>query len=162
MGDSASQFEKPIVFKKGKVIFVEGEPSAFLYVIVSGEIMIFKEGKGPIIPISLLGEKEFIGELSMFSDDPRNASAIAIEDSELLMIKRTDIRKVIKTCPEWVNNILMLISDRLRNTSKLLKEHRIVDEFNPASKKEFSTQELNQFQKSIKEYRERRGLKLSE
>ena len=45
MGDSASQFEKPIVFKKGKVIFVEGEPSAFLYVIVSGEIMIFKEGK---------------------------------------------------------------------------------------------------------------------
>lgn len=152
----ASNFDKPIKYKKGHVIFAEGEASSFLYVVVKGEIIVFKEDKSRLIPISVVGEQDFIGELSMFSDEPRSATAIASVDTEVLMIKKTDIRKVMKLCPEWVTNIMITISDRLRHGINILQEHRISDD--NSSAQDISPAETKEYMNSIKEYKSRRGL----
>ncbi|MDC1175294.1 cyclic nucleotide-binding domain-containing protein [Bacteriovoracaceae bacterium] len=151
-------FAEPISFKKRKVIFAEGEKSAYLYIVVKGEVMIFKDENNRILPITVVGEKDFIGELSMFSDEKRSASAIASEDSQLMMIKKNDIRLVLKECPEWVTSIMNTISDRLRSTVDLLREHRITDDLN-TNTKNLTAEETNQFLSSLKDYKSRRGIK---
>lgn len=158
MNNSVDNFEKPLSFKRGQVIFAEGEPSTYLYIVAKGDVAIVKEGKGRLSPISTVGEKDFIGELSMFNDEPRSATAIALQDCELVVIKKSEIRKVLRSCPEWVSNIMVTISDRLRSTVDVLREHRIVDEIQ-SSKGTISENELIEFSKNVEDYRKRRGLK---
>jgi len=158
MNDTASNFDKPVKFKKGQVVFAQGEASSFLYLVVSGRVQILKDEKGKLLPISSIGPKDFIGELSMFSDEARSATAVAVEDSELMAIKKSDVRKVLRSCPDWVSNIMITISDRLRSTVDVLTEHRIIDDLNPDSGTSLSSNDLAEFQSSIKAYRGRRGL----
>ncbi len=151
-------FEEPIMFKKGQVLFAQGEASSYLYIVASGEVGIFLEEKEKLTLLNTVGAKDFIGELSMFSDDKRNATAIALSESKLLVIQKSDIRKILKMCPEWVTNIMLTLTDRLRNTVDVLREHRVVDEMSSAAKRTLSGSELTEFQKNVKEYRSRRGL----
>ncbi len=153
-----ASFDKPVDYKEGTVIFAEGEPSSFLYIVASGEIRIFKEDKDRLIPISVARSKDFIGELSIFSDEPRSVSAIATSETTVIMVKKSDIRKVIKECPDWVSNIMITLSDRLRGSIDMLREHRIVDDItDPGGDVDAKTEK--EFKKSIDEYRKRRGLK---
>jgi len=158
MNSTNSNFDEPITFKKGQVIFAQGEASSFLYIVVSGEVRIFKDDKNKLIPISVVGPKDFIGELSMFNDEPRSATAVATQETTLMIIKKTDIRKVLRSCPDWVSNIMITISDRLRSTVEVLREHRIVDDLHPGSTSMPNDQELATFQKNVAAYRSRRGL----
>lgn len=158
MSASASNFDKPVAFKKGQVIFAEGEASSYLYIVISGEVRIFKETKGKLMPITVVGPKDFIGELSMFNDEPRSATAIATKDSQLMLIKKSDIRKVLRSCPEWVSNIMITISDRLRSTVEVLREHKIVDDLGNGNNEPLSPQDLKEFQNGVASYRSRRGL----
>lgn len=153
-----ANFDKPVEYKEGTVIFAEGEPSSFLYIVASGEIRIFKDDKDRLVPISIARSKDFIGELSIFSDEPRSVSAIATAPTTVIMIKKSDIRKVIKECPDWVSNIMITLSDRLRGSIDMLREHRIVDDITDHGG-DIEPQEEKSFRKSIDEYRKRRGLK---
>ncbi|MBT3585122.1 MAG: cyclic nucleotide-binding domain-containing protein [Halobacteriovoraceae bacterium] len=154
---AASQFDKPIDFKKGTVIFAEGEDSNFLYLIKSGEVRIFKKNQEKLIPITVVRDQEFIGELSMFSDEKRSATAVATQDSTLVMVKKNDIRKVLKTCPEWVTNIMVTISDRLRNSVDMLREHKIVDDVIDMGN-ELTPKEEKDYLKKISDYMTRKGI----
>ena len=158
MSASASNFDKPVGFKKGQVIFAEGEASSYLYIVVSGEVRVFKENSGKLMPITIVGPKDFIGELSMFNDEPRSATAIATKDNtQLMIIKKSDIRKVLRACPEWVTNIMVTISDRLRSTVEVLREHRIVDDINTTND-QLGPEELKGLKENVEAYRSRRGL----
>jgi len=152
-----NNFDGPVLYKPGQVLFVEGEASHFLYIIKSGEVRIFKEEKNRLVPISVVKEKDFLGELSIFSNEPRSASAIATCNTEVIMVKKSDIKKVISQCPEWVTEIMKTISDRLRHSIEVLRDHRIVDDLN-LNEDQVSQQVLNTYLKSIKEYKSRRGI----
>jgi CRP/FNR family cyclic AMP-dependent transcriptional regulator len=159
MSDSqGSNFDDVITMKKGHVLFVEGEPSNFLYIVVSGEIRVVKENGKRLVPISIVRERDFIGELSMFSDEPRAACAIATQHSEVLMIKKSDIRKVIKSCPDWVNDIMQTLTDRLRGGIEILREHRIIDDIFEVGN-DLSAEDEKTLQNEIQKYRDRRGLR---
>lgn len=158
MNDSADNFDKPLPFKKGQVLFTEGEASTLLYIIVSGEVCLFKEDKGRLIPLTLAGPKEFVGELTMFTDEPRNAVAIASKNSQLMIIKKTEIKKVMKLCPDWVSDIMITLSDRLRSTGEVLREHQILGGIDEVSDGRLSAEDMALFQKNLKDYKSRRGI----
>lgn len=150
-------FRDIVKIKKGSVLFHEGEKSSYLYIIAKGKVLLVKEDANGIHSLAIIGEKNFIGELSMFNDEKRYASAISLEETEVYMIKKSDIRKVLKECPEWVTNIMVTLTDRLRDVDELMREHRVV------SSELESDFNLNNIQKkemkdALKEYRDRRGI----
>lgn len=156
--EKRGNFDDAVKLKKGQILFVEGESSAYLYIVVTGKIRVVKETDSRLIPISIIGDKSFIGELSMFSDDPRSATAVAEEPSEVLMIKKSEIRKVIKSCPVWVSEIMQTLSERLRHGIDIMREHKIEDdEFKIGDA--LTTEHANEIIKNIEAYRSRRGLK---
>ena len=65
----------------GTVIFVEGEPSDFFYLIKSGTVQISKIIDGTEFILSILGEGEFFGEMAVINQTTRNGTAIVHEDS---------------------------------------------------------------------------------
>ncbi|WP_127715101.1 Crp/Fnr family transcriptional regulator [Halobacteriovorax sp. HLS] len=159
MNDSLKQdnFKDVINFKKDAVLFIEGEASSFMYIIAKGRIGILKENDGKVMPLAIVGEKSFIGEMSLFNDEKRSATAVALEDSEVFMIKKSDIKKVLKNCPEWVSNIMVTLTDRLRDVDELMREHRVFDN-ELIEKFEVNSSEQKVILKSIDEYKKRRGL----
>jgi CRP-like cAMP-binding protein len=159
MNDSVSEdnFKDEILLKKGSVLFHEGEPSSFMYIIAEGKIGILKEDSGRILPLASLGEKSFLGEMSLFNEEVRSASAVALEDTKVLMIKKTSIRKVLKNCPEWVTNIMITLTDRLREVDDLMREHRVSDEV-LSNEFELHPEEQKEVISSLEEYKKRRGI----
>ncbi|MBI2521648.1 MAG: cyclic nucleotide-binding domain-containing protein [Bdellovibrio sp.] len=143
--------------KANTVLFCEGEPSAYMYIIKRGKIQIVKEDKGTMIPISILKAQDFVGELSLFDDAPRSASAIAIEDSEVILVKKNEMRKMLNTCPEWVTNILNTLCERLKDSVEILRQHHIIDDLEQDPKIN-SPERLVKISKMVMDYKRRKGL----
>mgnify|MGYP003956135235 CR=1 FL=1 len=142
-------------YQADTVIFAEGEASNYLYIIKTGRVRIVKVYDGKLIPISILGPGSFLGESAIFTDELRSADAITLDPSQIVLIKKSDIKKVIKLCPDWVNNIMKTLCHRLSETSMLLSEHQI-----QSSEKEESldAKEINRIKGLLENYRSKKGL----
>jgi len=85
-------------YKKGEMIFKEGDSPSGLICLVEGKVKIFKEGVGgreQIIrmtrPITLIGYR------ALFADDQYISSAVAIEDSFICTYEKEAFFKVLRT-----------------------------------------------------------------
>ena len=81
---------------KGQVLFVEGERSDHLYVVVRGRLKIVVASQhGDELLLAVLSVGESVGELGMLDGQPRSASAEALEDVELVAIPADALRSVL-------------------------------------------------------------------
>ncbi len=102
-------------FKKGEIIFSEGDEGHGFFVVVRGTVKIFKvspEGKEQILHI--FGSGEPFGEVPVFSGSSFPASAQAIADTSLLFFPRKDFVDLISANPSLALNMLAVLSLRLR------------------------------------------------
>lgn len=157
---SKASFDEPVDLKSGHVLFAEGERAHYLYLVVKGEVRIVREGDSRLIPIDVVKKGEFIGELSMFSpDESRSDCAVAVEDSSVLVFKKSDIQKVIRTCPPWVSTMMETLSERLKASLDVLREHKITDVAIMGEGYDLDPKTEKKLQKSIADYKKRKGLK---
>jgi CRP-like cAMP-binding protein len=77
---------------------------------------ILKEGK----QIAVIPEGKFFGEMSFLLAAPRTASAVALEDTELVIITDENIINLMNEYPEFVVGALREMARRLRETNKLI------------------------------------------
>ena len=87
-----------------------------------GEVVIVQEGKdGGRQVLAELTKGDFFGELALLDEEPRSATAKAIESSNLIGFFRTDLLVLIKRYPDLGNKILLNLSrvlgERLRQTN---------------------------------------------
>lgn len=111
-----------VSFKKKEVIFSEGEPSDWFYVLTSGKVKITKlsyEGKEIILEI--IQAPDFFGGLAVLKGFPYPASAIAMEDSEVIMIPRNAFLNLVERYPSISKSLLSFLIDRIKVTQETLK-----------------------------------------
>src|SRR5262249_19704085 len=78
------------------VVFFEHEEGDLFFTIVRGRIKVTILGDdGREIILSVLRPGDFFGEMALLDNEPRSATAIAVEDAELLSLHRTDFQGVI-------------------------------------------------------------------
>lgn len=80
--------------KKGKVIFTELELGNNFFVIKKGKVKITKLRNDKEVILSILSDGDIFGEMSILNDKPRNATAFAIEDCELMVIDKKGINNL--------------------------------------------------------------------
>ncbi len=85
---------------KGEILFDQGDSSAGLSVILSGGIEIVSPGAFPEVLITIHKPGEFTGEVAMLSGRRSLVQARAAEDSELLVIDRGSLRRIVQTDAE--------------------------------------------------------------
>ena len=103
-----------IVYKKGEIIFSEGDNPTGLVFLAEGKVKIFKEGVGGREQIVRLAKPVgFIGYRAFFAEEIHNATAIAIEDSVTCFLDKDVILQLIKSNAELSLNILKSFATEL-------------------------------------------------
>ena len=102
-------------YPKGSVILFEDDPGDSLFVVRDGRVKVVLIGEdGREVIHGVLGVGEYFGELSLIDDRPRSAHVIAMEDSNLLVLRREDFRKRVESSPSVGWALLTELSRRLR------------------------------------------------
>lgn len=106
----------------GKIIFNAGEFGDALYIVRSGEVELFvKDTAGQKIVLTNVQKNDIFGELSMLDERPRSATAVALADTDLLLLDRDDLLLLFQKQPDAALNMLAAISTMLRKVDRLLQ-----------------------------------------
>jgi len=111
------------IFKKGQIIFSEGDEGSGFYVVISGRVKVFKlsfEGKEQILHI--LGPGEPFGEVPAFAGDRFPAHAETLEESRIFFFPRPAFVDLIKKNPSLALTMLAILSRRLRKFTSLIED----------------------------------------
>ncbi len=109
-------------FKKGEVVFSQGEKANKLYIVCTGKIKIFKnlmEGKEQILYI--LSEGDFIGAFNLLKEDQFDFSAVALETTEISMLEKSAFDKVMISNPEITLKIFEKAYERIIKAESLVE-----------------------------------------
>jgi NTE family protein len=109
-------------FTHGDVVFRKGEPSGSMYLVRSGQVDVVLEsettGHSDQEPLASLGPGSFVGELGLLLDEPRSATLLAITDSELLALSRSDLDDLLDRYPELALDLSRELGRRLVATNR--------------------------------------------
>lgn len=115
-------------YKKGNIILFEEDPGDSLFIINEGKVKITRlseEGKEVIL--SILGEGEFFGEMSLLDGEARSANVIALSDSEVFILKREDFLKILKKSPQIAITLLEELAGRIRKSDQQIEFLSLAD-----------------------------------
>ena len=108
-------------YKKGKIIYLQGETAKFFYVLGGGWVKIFRvmpEGQEVIIDMLTTGHT--FGEDAIFEKECHTSSAQVVEDVQLLIIPASLLKEQIRTNPALAFNMLSTMSKHHRHHSGTL------------------------------------------
>jgi CRP-like cAMP-binding protein len=106
-------------YKKGQLIYEEGQKSIGVYCVRDGKIKVYKngqDGREHISRVVLPGE--FLGLKALLSGNNHSVSSAAIEDSVVCCISKTDFFQLMIKYPEFTRSLVLILS-------KLLEEAEI-------------------------------------
>lgn len=104
-------------FTSGQIIFLEGDESQDLYVLVSGQVNIFK-GDKKIREITKKGS--LFGEMSFFLGGSRTASVKANDDVKVIRIPKEEINHFLRDFPSAAREITKYLAQWLDETSRIV------------------------------------------
>jgi cAMP-dependent protein kinase regulator len=96
-------------FRAEHAFFREGEPGDIAYLIQGGSVSIRKGDK----ELVLLGPGRIFGELAMLRNEPRGASAIAVDPTTVELIRKVDFDVAIATMPPVLRTLTQTYIERL-------------------------------------------------
>jgi len=107
----------------GEPIFSQGGQGKTAFLVESGEVEISTTKNGRKLVISRLGPGEIFGELALFSDQPRSASATATCDSELAIITPETLRSAINSADQVLASLIRCNLGRFAWTQRYMLQH---------------------------------------
>jgi CRP-like cAMP-binding protein len=115
---------------RGAVIFRQGEPGDSMFLVQRGRVRILLESGGHQADVAVLERGAFFGELSLLSEAPRTATAEALEDTALLVIRREVFAMMMQDDIDIVFRMLHTMGERLGRTDRqfrdILEHHNYV------------------------------------
>jgi CRP/FNR family transcriptional regulator, cyclic AMP receptor protein len=113
---------------RNHVVFEEEDAAGELFVVRSGRIAIGRRSiDGRESLVALMEAGDVFGEMPLFDDGNRSASARALERSELLAIPYGLVREALDAKPELLWEVVSLLAARLRTTDSALADAVFLD-----------------------------------
>ncbi|MDB4898435.1 MAG: cyclic nucleotide-binding protein [Gemmatimonadetes bacterium] len=106
-------------YPKGSVILFQDDPGDSLFVLREGRVKVVLIGEdGREVILGVLEPGAHFGELALIDDQPRSAHVIAMDDAELLVLRREDFRRRVEANPSVAWALLTELSRRLRRADQ--------------------------------------------
>src|SRR5699024_3730386 len=151
---------RQIIFKKGEILYHQGDPLQYLYIVHRGRVKIyhlFESAKEQLLRI--LEPGECMGELTLFTEIVIDSYADAVEDAEICALNRNDMLdymkdylsiwiKILSEFSKWHEETEYLVGQlsskdvETRTASylvKLAEERNTLDIVLPMSKKDLTS-----------------------
>ena len=106
----------------GHTLFQAGDPGESLFVVREGQIELFiKDTAGQRIVLHTAQTGDMFGELAMLDSGPRTATALALTESDVLVLDRDDLILLFQRKPEAALHMLASLSGLTRKADELLR-----------------------------------------
>ena len=118
--ESHGQMRENLRFKKGQVIFRQGDAGDCMYYIGYGTVGIYTDyGTENELLLTELHENQFFGEMGLIEKLPRSATAVVLEnDTVLTRLTEDGLDQMFEEKPAFILLTLQHISSRLRKLTK--------------------------------------------
>lgn len=123
---------QPTIYKKGQVIYLQGQEPNFLYCLQSGTVrtgILSDQGEEKILTTYPAGS--IFGEASFFDGMPRVSTAVAATDCSIICLGRETVEALFRQNP----NLSSLMITYLARTVRLLSGHVDTMSFQTADKR---------------------------
>jgi signal transduction histidine kinase len=99
----------------GHVVCHEGESSDSMYVLLSGEVSVYRHDNiGRRIAIRQFRDGDHFGEVSLLDSKPRTATVVCVTDCDIFVLEQAAFREVLAADPSRVVSVLAAVADRVR------------------------------------------------
>ena len=131
MNDGLERFARD--FKAGAVLFEEGQPGDYMYVVQSGSVEIRRQVGETERVLAVLVPGDFLGEMAILNARPRSATAVVRSNARLLVIEGKTFEAMLRARPEIALRIIKALALRLENANQQVEllllptpNHRVV------------------------------------
>ncbi len=108
----AAQHGETITVDTGEVLFAEGQPAEFFYVLLEGQVRVTKDVAGEAILITIHQPGEFTGEVSLLGDAVSIASGTTVTPCHLLKLGRDGFKALLSECKGIADTVLPAMAQR--------------------------------------------------
>ena len=109
-----------LTYAPGQVMFNAGDMGDAAYIVIDGTVQIsVPSPSGPIV-VNTLGRNDIIGEIAIFGDVPRTATATAQTKVETLKISKDSFFHLVTQFPQIGFEVMRELASRLHHTTQAL------------------------------------------
>src|SRR5436190_2771384 len=110
------------ILPKGKVLFEEGDPGESLFIVRSGAVELYiLSVTGEKIVLTVAEGGDLFGELTLSDQKARTATAVALEESELIVMTRANLLLFFKRKPDAALDLIAALGTIIRKADDLLR-----------------------------------------
>jgi phosphoserine phosphatase RsbU/P len=109
-----------VCYKSGAELMREGEPGRFAAVILEGEVDVYVSLPTGPVQMATIGPNRVIGELGVFTDQPRSATVIARSDVVAARIEQHSLMRLSAEYPSVAIAIIRELGTRLARMNRSL------------------------------------------
>ncbi len=115
-------------YRRGEVIFHQGDPGDALHFIVDGRVKVVLDAEtGEEAVIAILGPGESFGELALIDGEPRSATVETLEPVQTLSLARPDFMAFIRDNPQAAERLLVTLAGMVRRTDESMADLVFLD-----------------------------------
>jgi small-conductance mechanosensitive channel len=100
------------VFAPSETVIRAGDEGSSMFVLHNGRVQVQITENGKPRAIAVLNEGDFFGEMALFTGEPRTANVVALEETEVLEIGHSAMKKLFDTNPDLVESLSHIIAER--------------------------------------------------
>jgi CRP-like cAMP-binding protein len=105
--------------RNGEILFLQSDPSEFVYIVRSGEIaIVLSSPDGRDMMINRMRRGDIFGELGILTGRSRSTSAVARADTEILVIPAEIFLRIVAEEPALALRILKITAERLQRSGE--------------------------------------------
>jgi CRP/FNR family transcriptional regulator, cyclic AMP receptor protein len=115
-------------YRKGQLLFVEGDPGESLIILRRGAVAVFRTAPtGERAVLSVLRPPDVFGEVSLLDGSARSLSAEAIEDCHALALSRAAFIELIHASPRMLDAVMRSLGSLIRRLTEQNADHVFLD-----------------------------------
>lgn len=100
------------VFAPGEIVIRAGDAGSSMFVVHNGRVQVQITENGKPRVVAVLNEGDFFGEMALFTGEPRTATVVALEETEVLEIGHGAMKHIFDTDPDLVESLSWTITER--------------------------------------------------
>jgi CRP/FNR family transcriptional regulator, cyclic AMP receptor protein len=100
-------------YAEGKVVFKEGDPASYMYVVQEGSIEIVRDGK----VYETVEAGGIFGEMALIDNSPRSATAVAKTAAKIVPVNEKSFTVLVQQTPYFALQVMQIMAFRIRRLS---------------------------------------------